>query len=138
MTNPIHYNEPPKYLDEIGNKVVDATFQVHKRWGPGLLEHFYQNALRKELIKNGLNVETEVTLPIEIDGEIVGDAYKIDLLVEDEVIIELKAVEKLLPVHYQQIRTYLKLGNKRLGYLINFNTALAMDGINRQVMSPNE
>ncbi len=138
MTYATHYCEPPEYLDKIGKKVVDAAFQVHKRWGPGLLEHFYQKALYKELKKIGLNVQSEVYLPILLDDTMVDDSYKLDLIVENEVIVELKAVEKLSPVHYQQIRTYLKVSNKRLGYLINFNTALIMDGINRQIMSPNE
>jgi GxxExxY protein len=138
MTTTTHYQEPPEYVNKIGDKVVDAAFQVHKKWGPGLLEHFYQKALIKELKKNGLKVESEVYLPVDLDDEIVDDAYKMDLLVENEVIVELKAIEKLTPAHFQQIRTYLRISNKRLGYLINFNTALIMDGINRQVMSPKE
>jgi GxxExxY protein len=132
------YKEPPEYLDKIGNKIVDAAFQVHKRWGPGLLEQFYQKALFIELKKYGFDVQSEVYLPVDIGGTIVDTAYKIDLLVENEIIIELKSVEELKPVHYQQIRTYLKIGNKQLGYLINFNTPLIMEGIKRQVMSPRE
>ena len=138
MSYTTRYQEPPDYVNRIGDKVVDAAFQVHRRWGPGLLEHFYHRALYKELKKNGLNVESEVYLPVALDDEIVEGAYKMDLLVENEVIVELKAVEKLTPTHFQQIRTYLKVSNKPLGYLINFNKALIMDGINRQVMSPKE
>ena len=138
MVESIHYKEPPEYVNKIGDKVFDAAIQVHKRWGPGLLEHFYQRALYKELKKNGLNVESEVYLSIVLDDEIISDAYKMDLLVENEVIVELKAVEKLKPVHFQQIRTYLRVSQKQLGYLINFDTALAIDGINRQVMSPKQ
>ncbi len=138
MTTTTQYQEPPEHVNRIGDQIFDAAIQVHKRWGPGLLENFYQRALYKELKKKGLNVESEVYLPIALDDEIVDGAYKMDLLVENEVVIELKAVEKLKPVHFQQIRTYLKISNKQLGYLINFNTALAIDGINRQVMSPKQ
>jgi GxxExxY protein len=138
MTDTTKYYEPPEYLDKIGKRIVDAAYQVHKRWGPGLLEHFYQKALYKELKQCGFNVQSEVYLPIVLDDIVIDDAYKMDLVVENEIIIELKAVETLKPVHYQQIRTYLKVSDKRLGYLINFNSALIMDGISRQIMSPSE
>jgi GxxExxY protein len=111
---------------------------VHNKWGPGLLEQFYQKALYNELKRRGFDVQSEVYLPIILDGSIENNAYKIDLLVENEVIIELKAVEKLYPVHYQQKRTYLKVSNKIFGYLINFNSVLIREGISRQVMSPRE
>jgi GxxExxY protein len=138
MSNTTSYQEPPEYVNRIGDKVVDAAFKVHKRWGPGLLEHFYHRALYNELKKSGLKVESEVYLSITLDGEVIDDAYKMDILVENEVIVELKAVEQLTPTHFQQIRTYLRVSNKQLGYLINFNKALIMDSINRQVMSPKE
>ncbi len=73
-----NYKEPPEYLDKIGNKIVDAAFQVHKRWGPGLLEHFYQKALCAELKKYGFDVQSEVYLPVELDETTVNEAYKID------------------------------------------------------------
>jgi GxxExxY protein len=130
------YDEPPKYLDLIGKKVVDATYKVHRRWGPGLFEHFYQLALCKELTKQGLDVQIEVYLPVVLDDTIVENAYKMDLLVENEVVVEIKTVERLTSAHYKQLRTYLRLSNNRLGYLINFNTELAKDGINRIIMSP--
>jgi GxxExxY protein len=130
------YDEPPKYLDLIGKKVVDATYKVHRRWGPGLFEHFYQLALCKELTKQGLDVQTEVYLPVVLDDTIVENAYKMDLLVENEVVVEIKTMERLTSAHYKQLRTYLRLSNNRLGYLINFNTELAKDGINRIIMSP--
>ena len=131
-----NYKEPPEYLDLIGTKIVDAAFQVHRRWGPRLLEHFYQKTLYVDLKKYGFDVQSEIYLPIVMEKTIIDNAYKLYLLVENEIIIELKAVEELKPIHYQQIRTYLKVGNKQLGYLINFNTALIMEGIKRQVMSP--
>jgi GxxExxY protein len=138
MNETTRYQEPPDYVNSIGDQVYSAAFQVHKTWGPGLLEHFYHRALYKELKKNGLNVESEVYLPIKLDDETIEDAYKMDLLVENEVVVEVKAVQKLTPVHFQQIRTYLRVGNKCLGFLINFNTTRAVDGINRQVMTPKQ
>jgi len=138
MNNTTRYQEPPDYVKSIGDKVYSAAFQVHKTWGPGLLEGFYHRALYKELKKNGLNVESEVSLSVKLDDEIFEDAYRMDLLVENEVVVEVKAVHKLTPVHFQQIRTYLRVSNKWLGFLINFNTALAVDGINRQVMTPKQ
>jgi GxxExxY protein len=133
MTN--HYKEPPEYLDLIGKKVVDATYKVHIRWGPGLFEHFYQKAMYKELTKKGLNVQTEVYLPVKLDDMVIENAYKMDLLVENEVVVEIKTVDKLSSAHFKQIKTYLKLSNNTLGYLINFNTELAKDGINRIILS---
>jgi len=135
MQGQIKYEEPPEYLDKIGNQVVDAAFAVHTRWGPGLLEHFYVRALKKELKKRGLEVEKEVYLPVKLDDEDVEDAYRIDLLVEKKVVIEIKSVDKILSVHHRQVRTYLKLTNNHLGYLINFNTELIKDGIDRVIMS---
>jgi GxxExxY protein len=100
------------------------------------MEHFYERALKTELEKNGLKVESEVYLPIDLDGTIVEDSYRIDLLVENEIVVEIKSIDKLLPVHHRQVRTYMKLSNNRLGYLINFNNELIMDGVNRIIMSP--
>ncbi|OPY26511.1 MAG: hypothetical protein A4E28_02456 [Methanocella sp. PtaU1.Bin125] len=135
---PSRYQEPPDPIRNLGDKVYDAAFQVHRKWGPGLLEHFYHRALYKELKKNGLKVESEVYLPVRLDDELIEDAYRIDLLVENEIIVEVKAVQNLTPAHYQQIRTYLRVSNKWLGFLINFNAALASEGINRQVMTPKQ
>lgn len=136
MNDSIRSQEPSDYVNNIGNQVYNAAFQVHKAWGPGLLEHFYHRALYNELKDNGLNVESEVYLPIKLKDEIIEAAYKMDLLVENEVVIEIKAVQELKPVHFQQIRTYLRVSNKWLGFLINFNTPLAVDGIYRQIMTP--
>jgi GxxExxY protein len=130
--------EPTREVDEIGKKVVDAAFHVHDKWGPGLLESFYQIALMKEIVKRGLEVKSEVSLPVVLDDLVVENAYKMDLLVENRVVIEIKTVEKLLPVHYKQLRTYLKLSNNQLGYLINFNVELIKDGIIREIMSKNK
>jgi GxxExxY protein len=129
------YSEPSRELNAIGTKVLDAAYIVHRRLGPGLLEHAYQVAMCKELIKMGLKVQTEVYIPITYDDLIIENAYKIDLLVEDQVVVELKTIEKFSPVHFRQIRTYLKFSNNKLGYLLNFNTALMTEGIDRQIMS---
>ncbi|CAJ35285.1 GxxExxY protein [Methanocella arvoryzae] len=131
----MRYEEPPKYLDEMGKVIVNAAYKVHERWGPGLLEHFYQIALMREISKAGLEVKSEVYLPIILDDLVIENAYRLDLLVENEIIIEIKTVEKLSVVHYKQIRTYMKLFNSRLGYLINFNTELIRKGINREILS---
>jgi len=128
------YQKVPEYIEAIGKVVVNSAFKVHKEVGPGLLERHYQKLLIYELKKRGLNVKKEVELPIYYDNVLFNDYYKVDLMVEDKIIIELKTVEQLLPVHFSQVRTYLKLSNYRLGYLINFDTALAKDGINRVVL----
>jgi GxxExxY protein len=134
MVNTRFYPKVPEHIEAIGKIVVDSAFKVHKELGPGLLERHYHKILIYELKKRGLNVKKEVEVPLYYDNIFFEDYYRIDLLVEDQVIIELKTVEQLLPVHFSQVRTYLKLSNRRLGYLINFNTALAKDGINRVVL----
>ena len=131
----MRYEEPPAYLDEMGKIIVQSAYNVHERWGPGLLEHFYQIALKNEIVKCGLDVKSEVYLSIILDDLVIENAYRLDLLVENEIIIEIKTVEKLAVVHYKQIRTYMKLFNSRLGYLINFNTELISDGISREIQS---
>ena len=131
----LRYEEPPEYIDDMGKIIVNAAYQVHEKWGPGLLEHFYQVALKNEISKSGLEVKSEVYLPIVLDDLVIENAYRIDLLVENEIIIEIKTVEKLSVVHHKQIRTYMKLFASRLGYLINFNTELIRDGISRKILS---
>jgi GxxExxY protein len=129
------YSEPSKELNAIGTKVLDAAYIVHRKLGPGLFEHAYQFAMCRELTKMGLKVQTEVYIPINYDNVVIDNAYKIDILVEDQVVVELKSVEKFSPVHFKQIRTYLKFSKNQLGYLLNFNTVLMTDGIERQIMS---
>jgi GxxExxY protein len=113
--------------------VLDASFQVHKEMGPGLLESIYELCLMKELQLRGLNVQNQVSIPLIYKGFEISKDFRIDILVENEIIIELKAVEFLLPVHKAQIISYLKLSNKKLGFLINFNTDLIKNGFNRYV-----
>jgi GxxExxY protein len=120
-------------LEEVGRQVVDAAVKVHKALGPGLLESAYQTCLAYELRKRGLKVECEVDQPVSYDGFMIDAGYRLDMLVEDCVIVENKAVERLLPVHEAQILTYLRLKTCQLGFLINWHVPLIKDGINRKV-----
>jgi GxxExxY protein len=117
--------------NDISFKIRGAIFKVYNTLGPGLFESVYESALHYELTKMNLNVkrQLEITIPY---GEIILDvAFKIDLLVEDKVIIELKSVEDFAPIHYKQITNYLKLTDKKLGILVNFNTVDILDNIKR-------
>lgn len=120
-------------LNEISRQIVDAAVQVHKKLGPGLLESVYRECLVYELQKRGLRVEVEVQVPIVYDGVPLKSALRLDLLVEAEVIVELKSIEDVLAVHRAQLLSYLKLTNKRLGLLLNFNVPLIKSGIYRLV-----
>ena len=124
----------PEELDRIGTQIVDAAFNVHKRLGPGLLESTYEICLMRELEKRGLKVERQVPVAIEYEGIRIMRAYEMDLLVESQVIVELKSVEALSPKHYAQLRTHIRLAGRRLGYLINFDELLIRDGIKRIVV----
>jgi GxxExxY protein len=121
--------------DEISGVVVDAAMKVHTALGAGLLESVYQKCLQHELQKRSLKVECEVWLPVIYDGIKIEGGYKVDLLAEDSVIVELKVVEHLLEVHKAQLLSYLKLSGKELGLLINFNVVHLKDGIKRIVNS---
>jgi GxxExxY protein len=118
-------------LDAVAREIVDAAFRVHTALGPGLLESVYETCMSIELHGRGLQFATQVQLPVVYGGVNIEPAFRLDLLVEEAVIVELKAVEKLLPIHEAQLLTYLKLSGKRLGLLINFNSALIRDGIKR-------
>jgi GxxExxY protein len=107
--------------------------RVHTALGPGLLESAYEACLLHELGKRGLKVLSQVALPVVYDGVKIDVGYRIDLLIEDVVVVELKAVEKLLPIHEAQLLSYLKLGGNKLGLLINFNVLHMKDGIKRMV-----
>lgn len=120
-------------LEDVGKQIVDAAIKVHRALGPGLLESAYQACLAYELRKRGLRVACEVLLPVLYDGQQIDAGYRIDMLVEDVVIIENKAVERLLPIHQAQLLTYLKLRDCRLGYLLNWNVPLIKQGIKRMV-----
>jgi GxxExxY protein len=120
-------------LNHISGKIIEAALRVHSALGPGLLESAYEACLLHELRKLGLSVISQVSLPVEYDGVKIDAGYRIDLLVEDCVIVELKAAEKLLPIHEAQILSYLKLSDNKLGLLINFNVVHLKDGIKRMV-----
>jgi len=119
--------------NEIARIIVDAAFQIHKRLGPGLLETVYEVILAHALQRRGLNVDRQVPVPIVFDGIKFNEGFRADLIVEDKVIIELKSVEKVIPVHKKQLLTYLRLTDKKLGLLINFGSELIRDGISRVV-----
>ena len=123
----------PEEVERLAKQVVDAAFRVHTKLGPGLLERVYEECLIYELKKKGLKVEQQVLLPIVYDELHLENALRIDILVENCIVIELKAVEVTLPVHKFQVLTYLKLSGHRLGFLINFNVPFIKEGIKRLV-----
>ena len=124
----------PAALEEIATAVVDSAFVVHSTLGPGLLESVYETCLDHELQSRGLSVERQVPVPIVYKDVRLSAGLRLDLIVEQSVIIEVKAVEKLLPVHKAQMLTYLKLQSLRIGFLLNFNVPLIRDGITRVVL----
>jgi GxxExxY protein len=123
-------------LNEISGQVVDAALKVHSHLGPGLLESAYGVCLAHELRKRGLRVAAQVALPVEYEGLRLDAGYRIDLLVEDAIVVELKAVETIHPVHRAQLLSYLKLSKRRVGLLLNFNVQHLRDGIERLVNDP--
>jgi len=120
-------------IEEIGKQIVDATIKVHRTSGPGLLESTYQTCLAFELRKRGLAVGCEVPQPVTDEGIQIDAGYRLDMLVENVIVIENKAVGELLPIHEAQLLTYLKLSEHRLGFLINWNVLLVKNGIRRMV-----
>jgi GxxExxY protein len=119
--------------DEIGKLVINASMKIHTALGAGLLEGIYETCLAYELEKQGLLVKRQAALPIVYEGLKLENAFRIDILVDDKVVVELKAIDNLLPVHTAQLLSYLKLGKYKLGYLLNFNVAHMKDGIKRMV-----
>jgi GxxExxY protein len=119
--------------NEIAAVIVDAALKIHKTLGPGLLESVYQATLVFELQKRGLSVEHQLALPVCYEEVRLELGFRVDLLVENKVVVEIKSVEGLVPVHRKQLQTYLRLMDKRLGLLINFNVELIRDGIQRVV-----
>lgn len=117
----------------MSSKIIGAAIEVHKKLGPGLLETVYQAALAMELTIQGHRVEREVLIPVVYKGLVLDAAYRADIIVDDLIIIELKATENDNPLFYKQLYTYLKLADKRLGLLINFNNERLVDGVQRVV-----
>ena len=123
--------------NKLSSDVIKSAINVHKELGPGLLESVYQSCMVIELSETGLDVKTEVTVPIIFRGkEITEQGFRIDLLVEDTLVVELKSVDKIRNIHKKQLLTYLKLSKKPLGLLINFNEVLLKDGITRIINEP--
>lgn len=120
-------------LDAVGREVVDAGLAVHRTLGPGLLESVYEACLERELRLRGLAVARQVVAPIDYKGQRIEGAYRLDLLVSDAVIVEVKAVEALSRLHEAQLLTYLKLSGRKLGFLMNFNVPLFKQGVRRFV-----
>ena len=120
-------------MDEnfLATRVIGAAIEVHRTLGPGLLESAYHDCLVHELGLRGLPYESEVPIALDYKGYVVGAAYRIDLLVAGKLLVELKSVDRLLPVHKAQVATYLRLMNRKLGLLINFNVSRLKDGVQR-------
>ncbi len=119
--------------NEIAKEIVDAAYKIHKILGPGLLESVYETVLAYELEKRGLQVKRQVPIKIRFEDIVFDEGFRADLLVEDKVITELKSVEKIRPVYKKQLLTHLRLSNRKLGLLINFNEELIKNGITRIV-----
>ena len=120
--------------EQLTEAIIAAAIEVHREMGPGLLESSYRICLCRELTLRGIEFKPEVPIPITYKGAKLDAGYRIDLLVADTVIVELKAIEKILPVHEAQLLTYMKLRGKRVGLLINFNVPLLKQGITRRVL----
>jgi GxxExxY protein len=120
-------------INKLSKIILDASIDVHREMGPGLLESIYELCLSDELNSRGLHTENQVSIPLLYKGKELSKDFRIDILVENTIILEIKSVESILPVHEAQIISYLKLTDKRLGFLINFNVALLKHGFKRFV-----
>jgi len=119
--------------NEIGDAIIASALKIHRALGPGLLESVYETCLLYELQKRGLLAQRQVLIPVRYEDFTIDNGYRVDLLVGDRVVVELKALEAILPVHRAQLLSYLRLGHFKLGYLLNFNVARMRDGIVRLV-----
>ncbi len=128
-------DDPHHPLNLISEKLRDSVFKVHRNFGPGLLESAYEECLHYDLTRNhNLKVERQKILPLKFENLNVANAYKVDLLIENQIIVKLKACEKISSLHRAQLLTYMKIHDSKLGYLINFNNKLIKDGISRFVL----
>lgn len=118
-------------LNDLTGKIIGAAIEVHRALGPGLLESTYEHCLAIELEEMGIPFERQIFLPVQYKGRVVEKAYRLDLLVDSRIIVELKSAEEIMPVHKAQVFTYLNLANKPLGLLINFNVEVLSRGIKR-------
>lgn len=130
-TKLMEYKKLAIQVEEIGKAVVNAAYKVHSQLGPGLLEKVYEVCLEHELRKDGYHVARQLDIPIQYDGITFDEGLRLDLLVENKVIVEIKAVDQINPVWQAQVLSHLKLTGLRLGYLINFNVAVIKEGIKR-------
>ena len=119
--------------NEIGSVVIDTAVYLHKKLGPGLLESVYEIILFNLLVKKGFHVQRQVPIPIEFEGEHFDEGFRVDLFIEGKVIVELKSIEKINPVHKKQLLTYLKLTDTKLGFILNFGSELMKHGIERVI-----
>jgi GxxExxY protein len=117
--------------NEIGTKILGIAIEIHRQLGPGLLESVYETVLYHKLIQAGFRVQRQVPVPITFEGITFDEGFRADIIVENKVILELKAIEKIANVHKKQLLTYLKLTDMKLGYLINFNEVILKEGITR-------
>ena len=122
-------------VNEVTEKIIGASIDVHKALGPGLLESAYEECLCYELEQRGIKFERQYNLPLTYKGARIDCGYRIDLLIEEQVVVELKAIERLLPLHDAQLLSYLKLGDWEVGLLINFNVPVLKQGIRRKILN---
>ncbi len=120
--------------ERVTEQIIGAAIRVHDQLGPGLLESAYEACLAHELVKRGLAIQRQVAVPLVYDGLHLDSGFRIDLLVEGEVVVELKSIDKILSIHQAQLLTYLRLARKKVGLLINFNVRRLTDGIMRRVL----
>ena len=125
--------ETPAELESLAHEVIGAALEVHRSLGPGYLEPVYEKALCIELLQRGIPFQSQVVLPIQYKGQRVGN-YRIDVLVKEQLVLELKAVEQVAPIHYAQLLSYLRHSDFRLGLLINFNVERLREGIKRVIL----
>ena len=120
--------------DNITSIIIGSAIEVHKELGPGLMESVYEVCLEKLLLRHGLKVERQVKLPVFFKGKKLDKDFYIDMLIEGEIVLELKCVDEILPIHEAQLLTYLKLSGNKIGLIINFNVVLLKDGIKRKIL----
>ena len=128
------FDPVPENVEALGAQAIEAAFRVHRELGPGLLETVYESCMCHELAKMGVPFEHQFDMPVEYDGVRLETGLRLDIWVDGQVVVELKVVEELRPVHHAQLLTYMKLSGSRLGFLINFNVAQLRDGIVRMVL----
>ncbi len=125
-------------IESLGYKVLGLAIEVHKHLGPGLLERTYERCLIEELESNKINYQKQLPLVLRYKGKVLDEGFRLDLVIENQIIIELKCVDTIAPIHLAQILTYLKLSGMSLGYIINFNTKTLMKGVKRVVSGHDE